>query len=172
MYHVEQLKLTPSVHQLFFVQAYSAFLQSERLLLVRLMFLFSCLRARTGRSPRAFVLLRLSGATAFRSTVTGYPVVITLCPSPPSGWAWDDMADEAHMQLSCLHLSFYLASWGMFRGSSFLLEKSAKFFEPLVRTISSIDAKVSHTFDFNGTETKRRYTKSKIIDMIGFFGRR
>jgi hypothetical protein len=76
------------------------------------------------------------------------------------------------LQLSCLHLSFYLASWGMFRGSSFLLEKSAKFFEPLVRTISSIDAKVSHTFDFNGTETKRRYTKSKIIDMIGFFGRR
>ena len=167
-----------------------------------------------------------------------------------------DMSDEAHMQLSCLHLSFYLASWGMFRGSSFLLEKSAKFFEPLVRAISSmderiwnvdadkytddnivlliqcankiadklgksnnptdtlitkimlgvfgnvpafdnnfrkgfhchsfgeknlkmikkfynkyntqIDAKVIFTFDFNGTETKRRYTKAKIIDMIGF----
>ena len=167
-----------------------------------------------------------------------------------------DMANEAHMQLSCLHLSFYLASWGMFRGSSFLLEKSAKFFEPLVRTISSmdesiwnvdadeytdynialliqcsnsiadklgktnnptdtlitkimlgifgnvpafdnnfrkgfhchsfgeknlkmiknfynehntqIDAKVIHTFDFNGTKTKRKYTKAKIIDMIGF----
>ena len=167
-----------------------------------------------------------------------------------------DMADEAHMELSCLHLSFYLASWGMFRGSSFLLEKSAKFFEPLVWAISSmdesiwnvdadkytddniallircansiadklgkannptdtlitkimlgvfgnvpafdnnfrngfhchsfgeknlkmikkfynkhntqIDAKVIHTFDFNGTETKRQYTKAKIIDMIGF----
>lgn len=53
-----------------------------------------------------------------------------------------DMADEAHMQLSCLHLSFYLASWGMFRGSSFLLEKSAKFFEPLVCTISSMDESI------------------------------
>jgi len=167
-----------------------------------------------------------------------------------------DMADEAHMQLSCLHLSFYLASWGMFRGSSFLLEKSAKFFEPLVRAISSmdesiwnvdadkytddniallircansiadklgksnnptdtlitkimlgvfgnvpafdnnfrkgfhchsfgeknlrmikefynkynsqIDAKIILTLDFNGNETNRRYTKAKIIDMIGF----
>ena len=167
-----------------------------------------------------------------------------------------DMADKAHIQLSCLHLSFYLASWGMFRGSSFLLEKSAKFFEPLVWTISSmdesiwnvdadkytddnialligcansiadklgqdnnptdtlitkimlgvfgnvpafdnnfrkgfhcysfgkknlkiikefyddhkaqIDTKVIHTFDFNGAETKRRYTKAKVIDMIGF----
>ena len=49
------------------------------------------------------------------------------------------MADEAHMQLSCLHLSFYLANWGMFRGPSFPLEKSAKFFEPLVWTISSMD---------------------------------
>lgn len=46
------------------------------------------------------------------------------------------------MQLSCLHLSFYLASWGMFRGSSFLLEKSAKFFESLVRTISSMDESI------------------------------
>jgi len=167
-----------------------------------------------------------------------------------------DMADEAHIELSCLHLSFYLASWGMFRGSSFLLEKSSKFFEPLIRTISlmdesiwnvdvdeytdnnivlliqcansiadklekpnnptdtlitkimlgvfgnvpafdnnfrkgfgchsfgkknlkmikkfydehkaQIDAKVIYTFDFNGTETKRQYTKAKIIDMIGF----
>jgi hypothetical protein len=33
---------------------------------------------------------------------------------------------------------------------------------------TQIDAKVIHTFDFNGTETKRQYTKAKIIDMIGF----
>jgi len=53
-----------------------------------------------------------------------------------------NMADEANMELSCLHLSFYLASWGMFRGSSFLLEKSFKFFEPLIRTISSMDENI------------------------------
>ena len=33
---------------------------------------------------------------------------------------------------------------------------------------AQIDAKVIYTFDFNGTETKRQYTKAKIIDMIGF----
>jgi hypothetical protein len=165
------------------------------------------------------------------------------------------LADHTGMQLSCLHLAFYLASWGMFRGSSFLLEKSVKFFEPLIVAISEmpkgvwaidadrytddniallmecadtiahgldvtnkptdtlitkimlgvfgnipafddnfkkgfghsfgrnglkmiskfyddhktrIDAKEIYTFDFSGNETKRRYTKAKIIDMIFF----
>ncbi|MBN1510188.1 MAG: hypothetical protein JW955_25295 [Sedimentisphaerales bacterium] len=167
-----------------------------------------------------------------------------------------NMADQTNLELSCLHLAFYLASWGMFRGSSFLLEKSVKFFEPLVVAISKmpkgiwavdadrytddnitlliecadrtadglgrdnrptdtlvtkimlgvfgnvpafdgnfkkgfgcysfgerslrmigdfyedhkarIDAEVIYTFDFSGNETRRRYTKAKIIDMIGF----
>lgn len=166
------------------------------------------------------------------------------------------MADATHLQSSCLQLAFYLASWGMFRGSSFLLEKSAKFFEPLIHAIASIDEQiwaldvdkyseesidallrcadtiraalgetnkatdtlvtkimlgvfgnvpafdenfrrgfncyslgktslktvksiyddnkaqidgaVIYTFDFSGTKTSRRYTKAKIIDMIGF----
>lgn len=33
---------------------------------------------------------------------------------------------------ACLHLAFYLASWGMYRGSSFLLQKDYLFFEPVV----------------------------------------
>lgn len=37
------------------------------------------------------------------------------------------------LQSSCLHLGFYLASWGMFRGSATLLQKSAKALEPAVR---------------------------------------
>src|SRR5690625_5998584 len=36
----------------------------------------------------------------------------------------------ADIEKSCLALGFYLASWGMYRGSSFLLNKSAKYFEP------------------------------------------
>jgi hypothetical protein len=39
-------------------------------------------------------------------------------------------------------LGFYLASWGMFRGSSFLLKKSVKHFEPTVRYISSLENSV------------------------------
>ncbi len=33
---------------------------------------------------------------------------------------------------------------------------------------TQIDTKVIYTIDFNGNETKRQYTKAKIIDMIGF----
>lgn len=33
------------------------------------------------------------------------------------------------MEKSCLELAFYLDSWGMFRESSFLLQKSAKHFQ-------------------------------------------
>ena len=43
------------------------------------------------------------------------------------------------IEKSCLMLGFYLASWGMFRGSSFLLQKSVKVFEPVVTFISKQD---------------------------------
>ncbi len=43
-----------------------------------------------------------------------------------------------NIEQSCLALGFYLASWGMFRGSSFMLEKSSKHFEPLVEYIASL----------------------------------
>lgn len=39
---------------------------------------------------------------------------------------------ETDMEKSCLELSFYLASWGMLRGSSFLLRKSARHYVPLI----------------------------------------
>ncbi|MFD3156673.1 hypothetical protein ACFIJ5_07395 [Haloimpatiens sp. FM7330] len=34
--------------------------------------------------------------------------------------------DENIVEVLCLHLAFYLASWGMYRGSSFLLQKDYK----------------------------------------------
>jgi len=37
--------------------------------------------------------------------------------------------------LSMLHLGFYLASWGMYRGSSFLLQKDYKIYEPIIKII-------------------------------------
>ncbi|TDA66223.1 MAG: hypothetical protein D9V45_04610 [Chloroflexi bacterium] len=48
-----------------------------------------------------------------------------------------ELASPQHIQESCLHLGFYLASWGMLRGSSFLLGKSVKVYESLVRSIAS-----------------------------------
>ncbi len=47
----------------------------------------------------------------------------------------DDILSD--MEKSCLVLGFYLASWGMFRGSSFLLGRSLKTYEPLIRYIAA-----------------------------------
>lgn len=43
--------------------------------------------------------------------------------------------DEQTVDYLALHLAFYLASWGMYRGSSFLLQKDYKVHIPVVRII-------------------------------------
>lgn len=48
-----------------------------------------------------------------------------------------DIASPSNIQNSCLQLGFYLASWGMYRGSTFLLQKSVKVFEPLMTYVAS-----------------------------------
>lgn len=50
------------------------------------------------------------------------------------------LARPANIQLSCLHLGFYLASWGMLRGSAELLQKSARHLAPIVEVIADSDA--------------------------------
>lgn len=47
------------------------------------------------------------------------------------------LADGPDLQLSCLHLGFYLASWGMLRGSAVLLNRSLKHLAPVVAVIAS-----------------------------------
>jgi len=44
--------------------------------------------------------------------------------------------DEQVLDLLCLHLAFYLASWGMYRGSSFLLKKDYKVHLEAVKVIT------------------------------------
>jgi len=41
--------------------------------------------------------------------------------------------DENHLDKMSLHLAFYLASWGMLRGSSFLLEKDFLVHKPAIK---------------------------------------
>lgn len=53
-----------------------------------------------------------------------------------------ELANKDNLQISCLHVGFYLASWGMMRGSSFLLEKSVSFFSTLIIAISKMDYKL------------------------------
>jgi len=47
------------------------------------------------------------------------------------------IADGGNRQLSCLQLGFYLASWGMLRGSTNLLQRSVKHLVPLVEAIAT-----------------------------------
>lgn len=48
-----------------------------------------------------------------------------------------ELSSNENMQNSCLQLGFYLASWGMMRGSSFLLGKSAKYLESVINIVSN-----------------------------------
>jgi hypothetical protein len=47
------------------------------------------------------------------------------------------LAEPANLQASCLQLGFYLASWGMLRGSSELLQRSVRSFVPVVEAIAA-----------------------------------
>jgi hypothetical protein len=53
-----------------------------------------------------------------------------------------ELANEENLQISCLQLGFYLASWGMMRGSSFLLEKSVRIYKNLITAISKMSPKL------------------------------
>jgi hypothetical protein len=46
------------------------------------------------------------------------------------------------IEKSCLVLGFYLASWGMLRGSSFLLQKSAKHYQATIEYIATLEKSV------------------------------
>lgn len=74
------------------------------------------------------------------------------------------------IEKACLVLGFYLASWGMFRGSSFLLQKSAKHFEPTIRYIATLDKSVwdidADNYDENNIQTIIKIYKDIKIRLI------
>ena len=53
-----------------------------------------------------------------------------------------ELLHPKYIQESCLQIGFYLASWGMFRGRSFLLQKSLKYYEPLINEIANAPAEM------------------------------
>jgi hypothetical protein len=55
-----------------------------------------------------------------------------------------DLAAPSALQMSCLQLAFYLASWGMYRGSADLLRRSVRHLVPLVRLIAAAPEAVWH----------------------------
>lgn len=51
----------------------------------------------------------------------------------------NDLTSEKNLEKSCLQIGFYLASWGMMRGSSFLLERSSHHYAKLIRVFANMD---------------------------------
>lgn len=52
------------------------------------------------------------------------------------------LASPSNIQLSALQLGFYLASWGMLRGSAELLQKSAKYLVPIIEIVARTRASI------------------------------
>ena len=74
----------------------------------------------------------------------------------------DDVASK-NVDTSCLHLSFYLASWGMYRGSSFLLWKDYRIHKDVVKKL----LKNKHFQQFNFSTIKDD-DLDKIIDLTNW----
>jgi hypothetical protein len=55
-----------------------------------------------------------------------------------------DIAAPANKHISCLQLGWFLANWGMLRGSSFLRIYSITHFEPLIQYIADCDERLWH----------------------------
>jgi hypothetical protein len=53
-----------------------------------------------------------------------------------------DICTAENIERSCFQLAFYLASWGMLRGSSFLLWKSIRFYRCLIEMIARSDERL------------------------------
>jgi hypothetical protein len=65
------------------------------------------------------------------------------------------LVSPANVQLSCVHLGFYLASWGMLRGSAELLQKSARSLIPIVEVVARSETALWNL-------DAHRYTESNI----------
>lgn len=64
--------------------------------------------------------------------------------------------------IACLHLAFYLASWGMYRGSTFLLQKDYLIHMPVVKIIMKIKDNLQN-IDFSKLEERKL---KEIIDFV------
>jgi hypothetical protein len=74
------------------------------------------------------------------------------------------LARDDQLELSCLHLGFYLASWGMMRGSGGLHRRSLRELAPVVRTIAD-EPPMSWELDVPG------YSETGIDAVLALSGR-
>ncbi len=75
-----------------------------------------------------------------------------------------DMNDD-YIDYLCLHLSFYLASWGMYRGSSFLLQRDYKVHKPIIKMI--LEDKYASLWGIKINDYKIEYNQKLLQDIVG-----
>lgn len=63
------------------------------------------------------------------------------------------------MEKSCYAIGFYLASWGMYRGSSFILERSAFYYKWLIEYIASLENDSIWEIDVNNYNEDGNYNR-------------
>jgi hypothetical protein len=82
----------------------------------------------------------------------------------------EEIAAPENMQLSCVHLGFYLASWGMFR-SSVVRGRSVRQFKPVIELIAK-SPRDAWEIDANAYSAEAcvvlMATASEIKDSLGF----
>jgi hypothetical protein len=85
-----------------------------------------------------------------------------------------ELTGSSCIEMSCLQLGFYLASWGMLRGSAFLLRKSVKVFVPVIEAIADAEPALweidAHCYTATNIELVLGF-KRKIIEAFGSEGR-
>lgn len=75
-----------------------------------------------------------------------------------------EIAEPENIYFSCLQIGFFLASWGMLRGSSFLLDKSIKHYEDLIYLISKSSGNPIWNID------AADYTEDNKLDILLDYG--
>lgn len=65
-----------------------------------------------------------------------------------------------------LHLAFYLASWGMYRGSSFLLQKDYKVLSPIVEKV--LKPEYDCLFGLACTDVRNRDVRAQLKNLSDF----
>lgn len=66
----------------------------------------------------------------------------------------------------CLQLGFYLASWGMYRGSSFLLKKDYKVHEPVIKEL--LDSKYNCLFGLECKVLREKEVQNRLKELVAF----
>jgi len=76
----------------------------------------------------------------------------------------ETLTNKDYLDYLSLHLAFYLASWGMYRGSSFLLQKDYKVHIPIIKII--LNKKYDSLFGINCSDLKNKENMNKLMGLV------